>query len=56
MLINYRENLLILEERMSEYMEFTAIPLQWTKNKHLVEAKVAELERNLRSLQETTNG
>jgi hypothetical protein len=56
MLVNYRENLLILEERMSEYMEFTAIPLQWTKNKRFVEAKVAELEHKMRSLQETANG
>jgi hypothetical protein len=47
MLANYRQNLLILEERMSEFMEFTAIPLQWTKNKRTFEQKIVELERKL---------
>ena len=46
-LANYRENLLILEERMSEHMEFTTIPLQWTRNKRHFEAQIAELERKL---------
>ncbi len=44
MLTNYRENLLLIEERMSEYVEFTAIPLQLVKNKREIEARIAELQ------------
>ncbi len=45
MLRNYRENLLLIEERMSEYVEFTDIPLQLVRNKRQIEARIAELER-----------
>jgi uncharacterized caspase-like protein len=44
---NYRENLLLIEERMSEYVEFTAIPLQLIRSKRQVEAQIADLERKL---------
>jgi hypothetical protein len=44
---NYRENLLLIEERMSEYVEFTAIPLQLVKNKRQTEARIVDLERRL---------
>jgi hypothetical protein len=44
---NYRENLLLIEERMSEYVEFTDVPLQLVKNKCQTEARIAELERRL---------
>lgn len=44
---NYRENLLLIEERMSEFVEFTAVPLQLIKNKRQTEARIAELERRL---------
>ncbi len=44
---NYRENLLLIEERMSEFVEFTAVPLQYVKNKRQTEARIAELERKL---------
>lgn len=47
MLANYRESLLLIEERMSEYVEFTAFPLQLEKNKRQTVAKIAELERKL---------
>jgi len=47
MLTNYRENLLLIEERMSEFVEFTAIPLQLVRNEHHVEAQIADLERRL---------
>ena len=47
MLTNYRENLRLIEERMSEYVEFNQIPLQDVKNKDLTEAKIAELEQKL---------
>jgi hypothetical protein len=47
MLANYRENLLLIEERMSEYVEFTAIPLQLVKSKRHTETQVADLERKL---------
>ena len=47
MLANYRENLLLIEERTSEYVEFTAIPLQLIKSKRNVEAQIVELERKM---------
>lgn len=47
MLANHRENLLWIEERMSEYVDFTEIPLQLVKNKRLHETKIAELESKL---------
>ncbi len=47
MLGNYRDNLLLIEERMSEYVDFTAIPLQLIKNKRQTEAQIAELETKL---------
>jgi hypothetical protein len=47
MLANYRENLLLIQERMSEYVEFTAIPLQLVKEKRRTEAQIADLERKL---------
>jgi hypothetical protein len=47
MLANYRDNLLLIEERMSEYIDMTEIPLQLIKNKRLTEARVTELEQKL---------
>lgn len=47
MLRNYRENLLLIEERMSEYVEFADIPLQLIKSKRYVEAQIADLEQKL---------
>lgn len=47
MLANYRENLLLIEERMSEYVEYQKIPLQLIKNKRGTEARIADLERKL---------
>ena len=44
---NYRENLMLIEERMSEFVEFTEVPLQLVKNKRKTEAQIAELERRL---------
>lgn len=44
---NYRENLLLIEERMSEFVEFTNVPLQLVKSKRQTEARIAELERKL---------
>jgi hypothetical protein len=44
---NYRENLLLIEERMSEFVEFTAVPLQLIRNKRQTEARIADLERRL---------
>ena len=46
-LASYRENLLLIEERVSEYVEFNEIPLQLIKNKRLVEAKIQNLEGQL---------
>ena len=47
MMANYRDSLMILEERMSEFIDFTDIPLQWTKNKRAFEARIADLEEKL---------
>jgi hypothetical protein len=44
---NYRENLMLIEERMSEFVEFTAVPLQLVKNKRQTEGRIADLERRL---------
>ncbi len=44
---NYRENLLLIEERMSEFVEFTEVPLQLVKIKRQTEARIADLERRL---------
>ena len=47
MLANYRENLLLIEERMSEFVEFAAVPLQLVKEKRRTEAQITDLERKL---------
>ncbi|MCX6032664.1 MAG: hypothetical protein NT169_25685 [Chloroflexi bacterium] len=49
-LVGLRENLRLIEERMSEFVEFTAVPLQLVKNKRQTEARIAELERRLAGL------
>jgi hypothetical protein len=47
MLANRREALLLIQERMSEYVEYQEIPLQLVKNKRGTEEQIAELERKL---------
>ncbi len=47
MLANYRGHLLLIQERMSEYVDFTDIPLQLVKNQRQTEARIAEVERKL---------
>ncbi len=47
MLGNYRGNLLLIEESMSEYVEFHTIPLQLKKSKQQTETKIVELEQKL---------
>jgi len=47
MLANYNENLLLIEERMSEYLEFTNIPLELVRSKRRIEAQITELEQKL---------
>jgi hypothetical protein len=44
---NYRENILLMEERMSQYVEFTDIPLQLVKNKRQTETRLNEIEQKL---------
>lgn len=48
MLKNYQENLLLIEERMSEYVEFASMPLQLVRSKQVTEANIIELEAKLR--------
>lgn len=47
MLANYRQNLLLIEERMSEYVEFSGVPLQLVREQRRTASKIAELERVL---------
>lgn len=47
MLSNYRENMILIEERMSEYVEFNNISLDLIRNKRKTEARIADLERKL---------
>ena len=47
MLANYRENLLLIEERMSQFVESTTIPIQLLKEKRRLEAQIRRLERKL---------
>lgn len=47
MLANRREALMLIEERMSEYVAYQEIPLQLIKNKRGTEERIAELERKL---------
>jgi hypothetical protein len=48
MLKNYQENLLLIEERMSEYVEFASVPLQLVRSKQMAQAKIREVEAKLR--------
>lgn len=45
---NYRENLFLIEDRLSEYVEYTSVPLQLIKEKQRTEANIARLEQELR--------
>jgi hypothetical protein len=47
MLANYRENLLLIEERMSEYVEYHEVPLQLVKSRMKAEQNIANLETKL---------
>jgi hypothetical protein len=47
MLRNCRQNLLFIEERISQYVEFTAIPLQLIRSKWVVEGQITKLEHKL---------
>lgn len=51
-LANYRENLLLIEERISEYVDYQAVPLQLIKNQRATDDRIAELERQLGLRQE----
>lgn len=46
-LVSYRQNLALIEERMSEYIAATDIPLQLIKDKQQTAARIAELESKL---------
>ncbi len=47
MLANRREALMLMEERMSEFVEYHEIPLQLIKNKRRTEEQIGDLERRL---------
>ena len=47
MLANYRENLFLIEERMSEHVEFASIPLQLIRDRRRTEIQIADLEQKL---------
>ena len=44
---NYRENLMLIEERMSEYIDLIDIPLQLIKNKRRIEKQITDLEKEM---------
>ena len=46
-LANLRENLLLIDERMSEFVEFISIPLQLIKNKRQIEIEIDALLNRL---------
>lgn len=48
MLANYHDNLLLIEERISEYVEFAGVPLQYLKEKRQTADKIKEMEERLR--------
>lgn len=52
MLANKRENLLLIEERMSQYISQQDIPLQLIKNQRDTQKHIIELEKNLGIYQE----
>ena len=47
MLAHRREALMLMEERMSEFVEYQEIPLQLVKNQRRTEGQIADLERKL---------
>jgi hypothetical protein len=47
MLAHRREALMLMDERMSEFVEYHEIPLQLVKNKRRTEEQIADLERKL---------
>jgi len=47
MLANKRDNLLLIEERMSEYVDIAEVPLQLIRNKRHTEAEISELESRI---------
>jgi serine/threonine protein kinase len=51
-----RENLLLIEERKSEYVEETAIPLDLIKQERRTRKRVEELERRIAGLEHTVSG
>lgn len=50
MLSNYYENLALVEERMSEYVEYVEIPLQLVKSKSHIESQIRKIEDQINSL------
>jgi len=46
-LANRREALLLIDERISDYVEYHTVPLQYIKSKRQTEVQIAELERQL---------
>ena len=47
-LANYRQNYLLMEERISSYVDFVDVPLQLLRNQQQTAARIAELEAKLR--------
>lgn len=48
-LVSYRQNYLMMEERISSYVDFVDVPLQLLRNQQQTAARIAELEAKLRS-------
>ena len=47
MLTNQRDGVLLIDERISEYVDYRAVPLDLIRNRQRTEARIAELEARL---------
>lgn len=47
MLASQRDGLLLIDERMNEYVDYRAVPLDLVRNRQRTEARIAELEAHL---------
>lgn len=49
-LANYQKNYLLIEERISQYVQFVDVPLQLLRNQQQIEMRIAELEEKLKQI------
>lgn len=49
-LTNFRQNYILIEERISMYVDFVDVPLQLLRNQQQTAARITELEKRLKSI------